>query len=282
MAISTHYLHWPQRMTPVLRRGGRFPMVARNPGLVYVTPGTVALHVHDYAGRMWLGRRLVRLQPGDFTLTPAMLASNYDLDAAGFHLCVHFETVANTESDVMRLPLHWRPGPHTRALSERLQEIIHLFRLGEGAGNEAGLAKHAANQALLSLLYWIGVMAGSRPRLTVATATRVDEALEAVRRQLDEHYRAALDVPALARKMGVSQNYLARKFRAKHGMTLLRYVLWRRVELARHLLAATRLPLKAVAIEAGLGNPQYFHRQFCAIVGHSPSEERELAMRAGK
>lgn len=282
MDISTRNLSWPQRAMPVLRRGGRFPMVAHNPGGVYVTPGTVALHVHDYAGRMWLGRRMVRLLPGDFTLTPPMLPSNYDLDAAGFHLCVHFEPVEAAAADAMRLPLHWRPGPHTRVLSERLQEIIHLFRLGEGSGSEAALAQHAANQALQSLLLWIGVMAGSRPRLTVAAATRVDEALEAVRSHLDEHYREPLDVPALARKMGVSQNYLARKFRTKHGMTLLRYVLWRRVELARHLMAATRLPLKAVAIEAGLGNPQYFHRQFCAIVGHSPSRERELAVQTGQ
>lgn len=282
MAISTQTLDWPRRATPVLRRGGRFPMVAHNPGLIYVTPATVALHVHDYAGRMWLGRRAVRLQPGDFTLTPAMLASNYDLDAAGYHLCVHFEESGPAGAEPLHLPLHWRPGPHARAVSERLQEIIDLFRLGEGDGREAGLAKEAANQSLQSLLLWIAVVAGARRRSVATAPTRVEDALETVRRHLDEHYREVLDVPALARKLGVSQNYLARKFRAKHGMTLLRYVQGRRVELARHLLAATRLPLKAVAIEAGLGNPQYFHRQFHAVVGHSPSEERELAMREGK
>lgn len=282
MSISTQSLRWPRQAMPLLRRGGRFPMVAHNPGVVYVTPAAMVLHVHDYTGRMWLGRRLVPLLPGDLTFTPAMLPSHYDLDAAGFHLCVHFEVTAPAGGEAVRLPLHWRPGPHTRALGERLQEIIHLFRLGEGTGNEAGLARYAANQALQSLLLWIGVMAGARRRLTATAPTRVDDALETVRRHLDEHYRATLDVPALARKMGVSQNYLARKFRAQHGMTLLRYVLGRRVELARHLLAATRMPLKAVAIEAGLGNPQYFHRQFRAIVGHSPSVERELAMREGR
>lgn len=277
MEISTQSLRWPRQAMPVLRRGGRFPMVAHNPGVVYVTPAALVLHVHDYTGRMWLGQRPVRLQPGDFTLTPALLPSHYDLDAAGFHLCVHFEAAAPADGETIRVPLHWRPGPHTRALGERLQEIIHLFRLGEGGGSEAGRARHAANHALQTLLLWIGVMAGSGRRLTVTAPTRVDGALEAVRRHLDEHYREVLDVPALAREMGVSQNYLARKFRAQHGMTLLRYVLGRRVELARHLLAATRMPLKAVAIEAGLGNPQYFHRQFRAIVGHSPSVERELA-----
>ena len=104
-----------------------------------------------------------------------------------------------------------------------------------------------------------------------------DAALDEVRRQLDEHGREPLDVPALARRAGVSQNHLSRRFRARHGMTLQRYLLGRRIELARHLLAVTRLPLKAVAIEAGLGNPQYFHRQFRRATGHSPSEERKLS-----
>ncbi len=255
-------------------------MVAHNPGLVYVSPATVALHLHDYTGNLRLGRRLVRLQPGDFTLTPALLPSTYDLEAAGYHLCLHCEALPASQV-ALRLPLHWRPGPHGRWLSERMQEIIHLLRLGEGEGVETGLAQEAAGTALQSLLLWIAVTVGARRRTLAAVATRVDGALEAVRRWLDEHYREPLDVPALARQVGVSQNHLSRRFRARHGMTLQRYVLGRRVEFARHLLAATQMPLKAVASEAGLGNPQYFHRQFVLATGHSPSEARELAVRAG-
>ncbi|MDB6168801.1 MAG: putative AraC family transcriptional regulator [Verrucomicrobia bacterium] len=229
---------------------------------------------------MWLGRRLVRLQPGDFTLTPARLKSNYDLDEAGHHLCIHFETLAARRFP-LRLPLHWRPGPHAQWLGERLQEIIHLFRLGDGTSREAKLARHAAGAALQGMLLWLAVTVGPRQTAAVAAPTRVDGALDDVRRHLDEHYRRPLDVPALARQVGVSQNHLARRFRARHGMTLQRYVLGRRIELARHLLAATRLPLKAVAIEAGLGNPQYFHRQFQRATGHNPSEERRLSVARG-
>ncbi len=276
MAPSTLTLNWPRDSRPVLLSGGRFPMLAHNPGLVYVTPGAVALHLHNYAGKMWLGHRLVRLQPGDFTLTPARMPSHYDLDQAGHHWCVHFEAAA-AGGAAFRLPLHWRPGAQARRISERLQETIHLFRLGTGAGAEARLAQLAAGAALQGLLLWVAVTAGPRRRAAMAAPTRVDAALDEVRRQLDEHGREPLDVPALARRAGVSQNHLSRRFRAKHGMTLQRYLLGRRIELARHLLAVTRLPLKAVAIEAGLGNPQYFHRQFRRATGHSPSEERKLS-----
>lgn len=274
MAQSTAHLAWPRAGLPILRRGGRFPMVAHNPGLVYVSPATVALHVHHYRGRMWLGRRLVRLEPGDFTLTPAGLPSHYDLDQAGYHWCVHFDAAAPGRAP-LRVPLHWRPGPHERRVSERLQEIIHLHRLAGADGTEFGLAQQAAGAALQSLLFWLVVTVGSR-ELTGLASPRVDEALEKARRALDEQGRGPLDVPALAAQVGVSQNHLSRQFRARYGMTLQRYLLRRRIELARHLLAVTRLPLKAIAIETGLGNPQYFHRQFRRATGHSPSEERKV------
>jgi AraC-like DNA-binding protein len=251
-------------------------MPEHNPDFLYRSPKTVALHLNDHVGRMWLGGREVPLQPGDFTLTPAGLVSRYDLEGNSHHLCVHFGTLPPGRSP-LRLPLHWRTGPHERAVRERLQEVIDLHRLASSGGPRAALAARAAGAALQSLLLWIAVTVSPEERAAGSSPTRVDEVVERVRRHLAENYRAPLDVAALARQVGVSQNYLARQFRARHGVPLKRYVLGRRIELARHLLAATRLPIKAVAIEAGLGNPQYFHRRFRLATGRSPSEERGRA-----
>ena len=270
------HIIWPRVTVPVIRSGGRFPMVAHDAALVYNHPRTTALHVHDYAGSMWLGGRKVTLRPGDFTLTPAGMLSRYDLDAPGHHLCVHFDAIEAT-GETMRLPLHWRPDTHERWLSERFWDIIHLYRRGETTAEV--LARQAAGNALQSLLLWLAaIMAGGTARRR--KPGRVDGDLGKVRRYLDEHFREPLDVPALAQRFGVSQNYLARRFRANHGLTLQRYILSRRIEFARHLLNVTGMPLKAVAIESGLSNPQYFHRQFRLATGRSPSEERARAMAA--
>lgn len=223
---------------------------------------------------MWLGGRRIRLRPGDFTLTPAGVASNYDLDAPGHHLCVHFDAVP-VSGEAMKLPLHWRPETHGRWVSERIWDVIHLYRRGDSA--DAVLAREAAGHALQSLLLWLGSTALGR-RAQQVKPGRVDADLDKVRRYLDEHFRTPLEVPVLAQRFGVSQNYLARRFRARHGMTLHRYLLSRRIEFARHLLNVTQLPLKAVAIESGLSNPQYFHRQFRLATGRSPSEERARAV----
>lgn len=250
-------------------------MVAHNPSLVYLSAGTVALHLHNYGGWLWMGDEMVRLRPGDFTLTPPQVPSHYDLDEPGQHLCVHFEAATEAEPSVA-LPLHWRPGTHERWLRERLQEIIHLHRRSEAGGAAGELARHAAGAALQGLLLWLALATGGNARPS-KQAERGGAVLDDVRRHLEENYRKPLVVPAVARKFGLSQNYLARQFRRRHGMTMQRYVMALRVEFARHLLTVTQLPLKAIAVEAGLSNPQYFHRQFRRATGHSPSEERAWA-----
>lgn len=149
-----------------------------------------------------------------------------------------------------------------------------LFQRAHDSDADAALAGQAAGTMLQGLLLWLAVNA-VKPRQGVRLS-RVDTELENVRHHLDEHYRDAVVLPELARKFGVSQNYLSRRFRLRHGMTIQRYLLSRRIDHARHLLGATDLPLKAVAIEAGFGNPQYFHRQFVRMIGHNPSRERRL------
>jgi AraC-like DNA-binding protein len=199
--------------------------------------------------------------------------SRYELPQPGTHFCVHFRARPSTGA-VARLPLHWRPGAHGRWLSERLEEVTALQRQGEAAG--AGLAHPAAGTLLQGLLLWLAVQTRPTAGNPGGRVSRVDADLEQVRSYLDAHQREPVLLPALAKRFGISQNYLARRFRQRHGMTIQRYLLSRRIDHARHLLMATELPLKAVAIEAGFGNPQYFHRQFVRMVGHNPSRERQL------
>ena len=69
-------------------------------------------------------------------------------------------------------------------------------------------------------------------------------------------------MPALAARVGLSQNYLARRFREQFGTTLKRYQLERRIVLARQLLEATELSVKEVAANGGLHDPQRFNKLF--------------------
>ena len=83
-----------------------------------------------------------------------------------------------------------------------------------------------------------------------------------------------LTVPSIAREVGLSQNYLARFFRKRYGMTIPRYLLVRRIDLARHLLLTSDDLVKQIAGRVGLPDPQYFNKQFRRLTGSNPSDFR--------
>lgn len=84
-----------------------------------------------------------------------------------------------------------------------------------------------------------------------------------------------------ARLLGVTPRYVQKLFEAD-GTTFSAYVLARRLDAARAALdvpegAQGRLPVAAVAYEAGFGDLSYFNRTFRARFGLTPSACRRLA-----
>src|SRR6185295_4887236 len=102
-----------------------------------------------------------------------------------------------------------------------------------------------------------------------------DFAIEEAAAWLDAHPAEELRVAALARRVGLSQNYLARRFRERFDRTLPGYFLERRIALARQMLLATELSVKEVAARVGISDAQYFNKQFRRFSGESPSACRE-------
>jgi transcriptional regulator GlxA family with amidase domain len=89
-----------------------------------------------------------------------------------------------------------------------------------------------------------------------------------------KHPDAALDVPALARRAGMSGRNFARVFRAEVGMPPAAYVERVRVETARRLLETSDRSIEDVAAAAGFGTPESLRRAFARRVGVSPREYR--------
>ncbi len=77
---------------------------------------------------------------------------------------------------------------------------------------------------------------------------------------------------SLARALGVSTSHLSRVFRQTTGDTFERYVVRRRVELARRLLFDPAHNVSTVARQCGFKDASYFARVFRRIVGCSPAE----------
>jgi AraC-like DNA-binding protein len=233
---------------------------------IYLHP-TVALHLHDYAGDLWIARRRFQLKPGDLTLSPPRTPSRYLLPESGTHLCVHFIPPAvTTRTPSLRLPLHFRLGPQTVAARERFWRIVDQSR--QSGGDPDSPAACLASASLQEMLLWLYLQSrrGDAPH----RGSLADEALAKLGQAIENSLSKPMLIGELAAGVGLSAEYVARLFVKRYGMTLQHYLLLRRIELARHLLVSSDLQISEIGRRAGIPDPQYFNKQFRRIVGLSP------------
>ena len=264
--MKTAALSWPLRFLPEVRNAGTFPMAVPDCNRVY-RGGTIALHLHDYTGNLWIGKTRFRLLPGDITLSPHELPSRYDLNESGTHLCIHFTappTSARTPG--LRLPLHFRLGPQTATARERIWRTIDHARQAGGQADSA--SGGAASASMQELLLWLHVQ--SRRGATPRRSSLMKEALEKLSQAIETSLDKPMLIAELAAGVGLSADYVARLFAKRYGMTLQHYLLLRRVEQARHLLLSSDLLVSEIGRRVGMPDPQYFNKQFRRVAGESP------------
>lgn len=262
----TDALPWPATLAPRLKLAGRFPLADRGFSTTYLGP-THALHLHDYPGRMRLGERLIELEPGDLTLSPAGVPSAYHLPEPGRHWCVHFHP-ADAGEPAVGLPTHLRLGAAAAYARERLAAVSRLQARALAKPGDL-LAAASAAVAFQELLLWCVARASAPPGDDVV-ADKVAAFVETA-------FAEPLSAGRIARHVGRSPNYVARLFRQRFGMTIPRYVLQRRMAHARHLLETTDLPVARIAERVGVPDPQYFNKLARRFMGASPTAIRAAA-----
>lgn len=88
------------------------------------------------------------------------------------------------------------------------------------------------------------------------------------------HLAEDLSVPALARRIGMSERSLLRHYRKSMGETPARAVEKMRVEAACQLLATTRDPMKRIARRCGFGSEETMRRSFFRQIAVAPHDYR--------
>ncbi len=101
------------------------------------------------------------------------------------------------------------------------------------------------------------------------------EWLSQVKEHLDKQYRDRLFLSDLAAVASVHPVYLARVFRAHYGISINKYLVSLRLELARKLLVGRELSLSDIAVEAGFCDQGHFSKNFKRFYGVSPGEYRK-------
>lgn len=110
--------------------------------------------------------------------------------------------------------------------------------------------------------------------MDAATRPSGHDLVRSVRRFVREHIAEDLALADLAREVGMSKFHFLRTYKAFTGLTPMADVRTVRVEYARELIVATDLPLKAVALRAGLGSASFLCRLFRETYDLTPGSLR--------
>lgn len=120
--------------------------------------------------------------------------------------------------------------------------------------------------------------------LSAASSQRsLDEGKEDVvyeiRRFMDSEVNLRTSLDEICSLFYQNKSYLIYRFRRAFGITPHQYLLRRKMEAAREMLAAGGEQIKEISALLGFSNPQYFSSAFRSACGMTPLEYREKARR---
>lgn len=242
----------------------------------YRSPGhhTLSLYLEGGEGTRRIGFPDRIGGPGRFCLLPAEHESHWTLQNPMRFLHFYFDTgslaaagAAAHDADIRETAL---PDDTFFDDPQAARLMGGFVRLGWDRG-DAPLAATQIGHELLAHL------AGSRLRRRPSPA--LDGGLAPhLRRRVLELIEAVLDEPLtlgrLAAAAGQSEFHFARMFRASVGLPPHAYVLARRLDRARRLLAESDRPLAEIAAACGFTHPSHLTRHFRAAFGGPPGAWR--------
>ena len=85
---------------------------------------------------------------------------------------------------------------------------------------------------------------------------------------------ATLEIPQLAKELGLSRSQLFRKTKALTGYSPASFIRKIRVQKGKQFLLSTELSIAEIAFETGFSSPNYFSDSFYAEYGMRPTEMR--------
>jgi transcriptional regulator of acetoin/glycerol metabolism len=99
-------------------------------------------------------------------------------------------------------------------------------------------------------------------------------AMRRVHEYMDAHISENIDLPVLATVAGVSVYHFAREFKRSTGVTPHNYLVRKRVERAKDMLARTDFSLTEIALATGFADQSHLARNFRQMVSLTPGQFR--------
>ncbi|MET0263677.1 MAG: AraC family transcriptional regulator [Rariglobus sp.] len=168
-------------------------------------------------------------------------------------------------------------GSEVPLLEEAARSLVEEFERVDSPGtvyvarSRLSMADNFRIEA--AFMHWLGcyvdamVVARETPEAASERDPRVTKALILIE---DHAMREKFSEAMLAKRCGLGINQLGRLFRREQGMSPFQYYEERRMELARHALKDSVLPIKEAGFELGFSSSPHFTNWFKKRAGVSP------------
>ncbi len=101
-----------------------------------------------------------------------------------------------------------------------------------------------------------------------------------VARFIDNNFYKQLSLPMVTKMSGLSTRHFSNCFKETYGVSFIKYVHYKRVKHAQHLLAFTNRRIMSICFECGFTDQTHFYRIFKRHTGMSPRRYRNMARKA--
>lgn len=98
--------------------------------------------------------------------------------------------------------------------------------------------------------------------------------VDVVKTYLEKNFNKVITRKDIESIVNLNQDYLNREFKEATGYTLMEYVQYYRILMAKKLLRETDDTISEICIKTGYNSPAYFTKIFKKVTGHTPTEFR--------
>ena len=101
--------------------------------------------------------------------------------------------------------------------------------------------------------------------------------METVLAYIDENFKRKLTLDEVAEKCYTSKYYLSHLFTRFQGVSIGKYILDKKIDESKKMLASSDFPVVTIAESLGFDDPSYYSRIFKKTVGITPLQFRKTA-----
>jgi AraC family transcriptional regulator len=254
------------RIERVLIHAGAFPAKASRKLRIVATLGSGWEMQVDH------GRRL-RYDHGEICLLPPWLRRQSFFRASGDNLLISVDDALLTRlADEIGVDDPLASLPFQKLTDATVYQMVASIadELGPG-GNRGPAYTEALATALIGHLLRGHLQASN----VIVTGTGLTpQRLRRCQQYIETHLGDGLSIEVLAANAEMSRFHFTRAFKKAMGQTPHRYVLERRISVARMMVQTTSRPVNEIAAELGFANQSHFSAVFNQLTGVTPSMYR--------